>query len=208
MNNPSSVATTNEVQQVPTSTDESTYDDAASDAHIPQYDSEAGEYIDDSEADWCPLDCINGGVCKEGRIELTELDYPWLGIDDMFHCDCPDAWAGRLCDVEKTVELCGEHHCFNGAQCFTESAEDSFNGMPLDHCDCIRLGQQDPDFPALFAGLYCQYPASTSCGSIVSPDYEKPIPIFCTNGGTCPEDELMDGYVFSVHFYDICLYAV
>jgi hypothetical protein len=94
----------------------------------------------------CP--CLNGGTCRS---------------DGEKQCSCPPGTSGDLCE---TWVLCGAEMCQNGSPCIIAA-----NGTS--QCDCRMITMHNPN--KHFAGQYCQYEATTTCG----PD------LFCVNGGTC-----------------------
>ena len=93
-------------------------------------------------------ECLNGGTCRS---------------DGEKRCSCPPGTSGDLCE---TWVLCGSEMCQNGSPCLIAE-----NGTS--HCDCRMITMHNPS--KHYAGQYCQYEATTTCGS----------DLFCVNGGVC-----------------------
>lgn len=65
----------------------------------------------------CDLTCMNKGKCALGIKDyaLAELGYNdfWDNHVQAMYCQCPPDAFGAKCEV--SAQVCGDHHCFNGA---------------------------------------------------------------------------------------------
>jgi hypothetical protein len=91
-------------------------------------------------------------------------------------CQCPDAWDGPACTIEKVI--CGDQHCFFGGTCQTRSDNiDGNNPTITHHCDCTTADTADESY----AGRFCQYKATEYCTKDPGLSGE----LFCVNHGIC-----------------------
>ena len=129
----------------------------------------------------CSLSCQNGSACKIGRPDPIEDrmaydKYLQTSVDIKFMwCDCPTGYHGELCEIPSIP--CGEHLCFNNAECIEKENHD---GSQTHMCSC-----QKSEGGLSYAGRYCQYEATSYCSNGNSFEGDN---FFCTNGGQCREE--------------------
>lgn len=127
----------------------------------------------------CDLQCENGGECNLGIKDYDTAIHNqfWALHDGSFqYCDCPEGFFGHTCEV--AGEPCGEDTCFNGAHCIETVHSDNQVDFT---CDCSTANTEETSY----AGEFCENEASTFC----SKGDDQNGQLFCTNGGTCKEEE-------------------
>jgi len=142
-----------------------------------------GLHCEYSKDEPCNLQCNNGGVCKMGLKDFTELaEYgldidAYLGGQDSYgeHCVCPKGYTGLTCEKEEAVQ-CGQGICFNGAECVQTTSLDG-SIVYNEFCRCPTEEGES------YAGKFCEHKSTTFCPA---PEGHDPAEYFCANGGECP----------------------
>lgn len=126
----------------------------------------------------CELKCDNGGICKNGVKDYTNLSN---SLQEHFepdaeydtHCICPTGFTGWQC--EDDISICGTGHCLNGGVCTPGG------------CDCTEASKINPQngYILAYAGTSCESEVTSFCP--VPSGFDR-MSHFCTNGGKCPED--------------------
>ena len=144
----------------------------------------------------CTLEC-DKGTCEIGHADFsvfnqynTDHNLPFANITqvryslqslsisnplqvDMMYCKCPEGYTGVRCEIPYESCNSNQHTCFHGAKCVQVT---SAIGALMYRCDCT---QTEDD--ATYAGLYCEYAATSTCEFGTSFSKNS----FCTNGGKC-----------------------
>jgi hypothetical protein len=98
---------------------------------------------------FCPLNCLNDGVCQlvgsSDRIESYIHDSK--KDKNNYSCKCKGHFTGKLCQTPY-VNCKEGHQCFNGATCAKRLDADDASSSTGHWCEC----------PDGFAGDRCQYP--------------------------------------------------
>jgi len=137
-----------------------------------------GLHCEQREEQPCDLTCSNGGVCKNGAKDYTNLSNslqehfePDVQYDT--HCICPTGFTGRQCEID--ISICGSGSCLNGGVC-------TDGGV----CDCTDASKMMEDGTVLaFAGSSCESQVTSFC---TVPSGFDQMSHFCTNDGKCAED--------------------
>lgn len=134
----------------------------------------------------CDLPCRNQGACVVGASDSNQASRraaDLLHIDtdlDGMHCQCPDGYAGALCQYQ--IQHCGDdndHVCLHGSRC-VESPTKGAGGASTTkfRCEC-----EDPDDPVCNKKVeYC-----TPEAGHVEYFESMAVPAFCVNGGKCED---------------------
>jgi len=143
-----------------------------------------GLHCEFKEETKCDLDCENGGLCKNGVKDYTDLSatlqqYFDEDLKHDKHCICPKGFTGRLCEIE--IASCGPNHCLNGAGCTRamKKYDDEYF-----FCDCLDASKTYYGVELQFAGPSCERESTSFC---TPPEGFKATDFFCTNDGICPE---------------------
>jgi len=141
----------------------------------------------------CPLNCVNGGVCKLGDQdnsfhpkEANGAPFTFLQTTNRegWYCDCPEGFTGLRCN--RKYDVCplvttnpniDAHICYHGGKCLNGLAVLSSSPVPSSQrfCDCSDAEHNGTPY----FGKYCQAEAAVRC----SDDSEQ----YCTAQGTCKE---------------------
>jgi len=139
-----------------------------------------GLHCEQREEQPCDFTCLNGGVCKNGVKDYTNLSN---SLQEHFepdaqydtHCICPTGFTGRQCEID--TSNCGSKKCLNGGTCGAR-----------DMCDCTDAKTKNGPLSGAvlaFAGSSCESKVTSFC---TVPSGFDQISHFCTNDGKCPKD--------------------
>jgi hypothetical protein len=169
-------------------------------ACIPGYGGPYCEYeVDELQTDACDLECQNGGTCIVDSTHSidTSVHSQFESYDNSTvhqRCDCPEGYGGPLCEMEALP--CGDMECYHGGTCVQRIVDDTL----LYNCNCSSSSNNELSY----AGLYCEYPATSYCTKNVGLNGH----LFCVNNGTCRSDpytgcDCPQGYTgFSCEFHE------
>lgn len=89
---------------------------------------------------YCPLQCLNGGVChSKGFVGTTALD-PRHPLSASYACKCLGHWTGTVCDMPY-------ENCVDGSQCFRGGkCRERNETITVSYCEC----------PPGLGGVSCQ----------------------------------------------------
>jgi hypothetical protein len=155
-----------------------------------EFESESRDHVYEN----CTLECFNGGQCRKGAQDMTNL----LGVgpelshlvdeskhsENFEHCVCPNGFTGIKCEHE--YEQCGngEHICVHGTKCVPP--KDPLR--PVWTCECEEAYRAD----FKYKGGFCQHHRTSICTTSDAGNtiYQGSASLlFCLNDGVCTEYE-------------------